>query len=263
MLLNSVILILREVLEAAILVSVLLALSRNLGQPMRWLWWSLPLGALGAFWFASSMGEITDALDGAGQEVANAGLQLMVYCFTTGILAMSARGEGGADGRWLGLRVLMTGAVACAVIREGSEILLYITGFAASEEHRTAVFAGSAIGAGIGISLGILMFSALRALSAGVGYRSCIGLLCLIGAGMVMQATMLLEQVDWLPAGLPLWDSSALVSEQSIAGELLYAVFGYESTPSGIQVLLYSLSLLLMLAVYALARLLRSADNAN
>ena len=75
-------------------------------------------------------------------------------------------------------------------------------------------------------------------------------LLCLIGAGMIMQATMLLEQVDWLPSGEPLWDSSGLLSEQSVAGELLYAVFGYEATPGPAQVVLYSTSLLLMLAVW-------------
>ena len=78
---------------------------------------------------------------------------------------------------------------------------------------------------------------------------------------MVMQATMLLEQVDWLPAGKSVWDSSALVSEQSITGELLYAVFGYESTPSYLQLALYLASLGLMLAVILLAR--RNAGKRN
>ncbi len=253
MLLNSVILILREVLEAAMLISVLLALSLNVRCGVRWFWWSLPFGAVGTIFFASNLDVITDALDGAGQEVANASIQGLVYCFTVGIVWFSALSDRRQNQTQV-LTVLMASAVSCAMIREGSEIYIYVTGFAASVEFRTAVYAGSAIGAGIGLSLGVLLFSALRALDAGMARTCAIVLVSLIGAGMVMQSTLLLEQVDWLAAGQPLWDSSSLVSEQSIAGELLYAVFGYESTPGAIQASLYVGSLLITVAVYSLAR---------
>ncbi len=43
MLINSVILVLREVLEAAMLISVLLALTLNLKQTLRWLLLALPI----------------------------------------------------------------------------------------------------------------------------------------------------------------------------------------------------------------------------
>ena len=114
------------------------------------------------------------------------------------------------------------------------------------------VFAGSAIGAGIGVSLGVLLFSALRSLNGERCYNLCLLLLAFIGAGMVMQASLLLEQADWISAGQPLWNSSALLSEQSIAGELMYAVLGYESTPSAVQVGLYILSLSGMLLAWYL-----------
>ena len=139
------------------------------------------------------------------------------------------------------------------MIREGSEILIYITGFAAVEDQRTAVFAGSAIGAGIGLSVGVLLFFALRALDASRSKITALVLLGLIGAGMVLQSTMLLQQVDLLPMGQPVWDSEALISEQSIGGELLYAVFGYESSPSFIQVILYGLSIFFIFAIYTLS----------
>lgn len=252
MLLSSVILILREVLEAAMLISVLLALSVNMRCGARWFWLSLPLAAIGTVLFATSLDVITDALDGAGQEIANAALQGMVYCFIVAIVWLSADGVTDPP-RANVLRALMGSAVTCAMIREGSEILVYITGFAAVEETRTAIFAGSALGAGIGLSLGVLLFSTLRAIETGLANRGCLILLSLIGAGMVMQSTMLLEQVDWFPAGSALWDSSGLISEQSIAGELLYAVFGYESTPGVLQVVLYTASLVLAFAAYAAA----------
>lgn len=258
MLLNSVILVLREVLEAAVLISVLLAFAKTMGQGGRWFLLSLPLAAAGTVLFASALGAITDSLDGAGQEFANAGLQCLVYLLTLCIVAVAMNS---APQRVL-FTTLAAGAVSCAMVREGSEIYLYVNGFASAAELRGAVFTGSALGSGIGISVGILLYSALRALPPRTCFRVCIVLLALIGAGMVMQAALLLEQVDLLPSGAPVWDSSFLVPEQSIPGELLYAVFGYESTPSAAQLLLYGGSLLLMIVVCVAGRALRRPDNA-
>jgi high-affinity iron transporter len=263
-LLNSVILVLREVLEAAILVSVLLALSFNLRLGLRWLWCSLPPALVGAFWFAYALDDITDALDGAGQEVVNAGLQILVYLLTLGIVALVVGLAASPHGtKRRALQVLMGVAVSCALVREGSEIVVYITGFASAQELRASIFTGAAIGAGIGVSLGILLSAALRAQSPEICKRTSLVLLCLIGAGMVMQASMLLEQVDWLPAGHALWDSSALLSERSIPGELMYAVFGYEATPSAVQLSLYLASLLAMAATWFVAGLFGKSDYAN
>jgi high-affinity iron transporter len=249
MLINSVVLILREVLEASMLISVLLALSLNVRSGLRWFWWSLPVAIVGMLSYAANLDLVTDALDGAGQELTNATLQILVYLVTLGIVWLSASEDTLPSQQRL-LPLLMAFAVACAMIREGAEILIYIAGFAAVEEQRTAVFAGSAIGAGIGLSLGVLLFSTLRALDASKAKITTFVLLCLIGAGMMMQSTMLLQQVDLLPMWQPLWDSEGIISEHSIGGELLYAVFGYESSPSFIQVLIYGMSLFFMALVY-------------
>ncbi|MFK8049012.1 MAG: FTR1 family protein [Halioglobus sp.] len=250
MLINSVILVLREVLEAALLVSVLFAISSHVRCGKRWLLWSLPLGLLGVVAVASSLETITDSLDGAGQEVLYAGMQLLVYVFLVAVLWCAACARAAPRG----LAYLMAGATACAITREGSEIMVYITGFAAAEEHRLAVFAGSAIGAGIGLSLGVLLFNALVALKFNLSWIVTLLLVGMIGSGMVMQATMLLQQVDWLASSKPLWDSSAFISESSVTGELLYASLGYEATPSGTQVLLYFLSAIVSGVAYGLSR---------
>lgn len=262
MLLNSVILVLREVLEAAVLVSVLLALSLNMRLRVSWLWWSVAFGVAGTLWFASALDGLTDALDGAGQEVANAGLQMGVYCLALGIVAACAPGISGGYPPRAWVRWLMALAVTCTVVREGAEILIYVTGFIKDEDVRAAVFAGSAIGAGIGLSLGILFFACLRAMRPDRSQAASLWILCLIGAGMVMQATLLLEQANWLPAGRPLWDSSSLLSEKSIPGELMYAVFGYESTPSALQVGIYLICLGVMASVWIFSVKYRKAGHA-
>ena len=259
MLINSVILVLREVLEAAMVVSVLLALSRNLRLPAGWLLWSVPITGFFIVLFSSTLDALTDAFDGAGQEVVSAGLQAAVFAGIVGVVFFAELMRSGRVNSFRPLHWLMAITVICAMVREGSEILIYISAFAAFEESRAAVFAGSGIGAGIGISLGVLQYAALRAMPARTSYRLCIFIMALIGAGMVMQATMLLEQVDWLQAGQGLWDSSGLVSEESIAGQLLYAVFGYEATPGLTQVVLYFGSVALVAAAWAVPRQLAGA----
>lgn len=235
-------------------VSVLLALSRNLRLSANWLLWSLPVTGLFIMLFASTLDALTDAFDGAGQEVVSAGLQTAVFAGIVGVVFFAESMRSGRGNKYRLLPWLMAVTVICAMVREGSEILIYVTAFAASGENRVAVFAGSGIGAGIGISLGVLLYAALRAMPVEPAFRLCIVVMALIGAGMVMQSTLLLEQVDWLQAGPQLWDSSSLVSEQSLAGQLLYAVFGYEATPGLIQVLLYLGCVTLVAVAWAVPR---------
>jgi high-affinity iron transporter len=260
MLINSVILVLREVLEAAVLISVLLALTLSLRQSLRWLLLAVPLTVLAVLLFASFLDVMTDALDGAGQEVVSALLQLLVFVAIVGVVHVAARLLRGGVVMASPMAGLLVLATLCALTRECSEIVIYIAGFATSEEHRTAVFAGSAIGATIGVSAGVLLFAGLRALPAGRVVFFCYGLLALIGAGMVMQSSMLLEQVDWLPSAAHLWDSNALINEQSLTGQLLYAVFGYEATPSALQAWLYLVSLALVALAWWSGDPGRSAD---
>ena len=243
MLLDTVIMVLREVLEAAFLLCVMLVFGRLLAVPLRWVAMALTLALAGVLLYAGGMEHITDALDGAGQEVVNASLQLAVALLVIAILGLGvakhvSRQSGGRyfDGV---LGLFMAAAVGLALVRESAEILIYVQAFSALEEYRLGVYAGSALGAGIGASVGVLAWSALRALRPAPAFRVCLLLLAIIGAGMVMQAALLLEQVDWLPAQQALWDSGHLLSEQSVVGELLFAVLGYEATPGPLQVALY------------------------
>jgi high-affinity iron transporter len=247
-LINSVILVLREVLEAAALVAALMALARTVRLGFSWLLPALVLSLIGVTVLASALGPLTDMLQGTGQEVVFAGLQVGVF-LTTLLVINASRAQRGGQGRSLVSGGLMALAVALATTREGAEILLYVDGFAQLAEYRRAVLLGSALGAGIGVSAGILCYAALVALPRRRAYCACLGLLCLLGAGMVLQGAMLLDQAGWLAAGPPLWDSSWLVPEPSIAGQLLYAVLGYEATPGLTHLLLYGASLVLALAV--------------
>ena len=255
MLLNSVILVLREVLEAALMVSILLALTRHLNMQVRWLAFALLLGIAAAAAYGFQLNRISDLFDGVGQEVVNAGLQYIVFLALLVCMFLLARSpqQGPAQ---RSLPAFMAIAVGVAVAREGAEILIYVSGFIMAENFFLNVGIGSIIGACIGLSAGVLLYYLLLMQPVRPARISVQILLSLIGAGMCAQATRLLIQADWLSINGALWDTSSILSERSIAGQLLYALIGYEASPSAIEVVIYASSLLLMAAVFLSGRYL-------
>jgi high-affinity iron transporter len=249
MLLNSVVIILREVLEAALVLSVLLAVSRILSVNLRWVPIAIIGGVIGSVAFGLNMQRISDLFEGVGQEVVDALIQYAVFVTLAGCIFEIVRRNRCAlfEGRLLPL--LMTVAVALAMTREGSEILVYITGFWHMDNFLYGVGVGSLLGACIGMSVGVLFYYALLSQPTHRALWLSIGLLSLIGAGMCGQATQLMIQADWISAAGPLWDTSGILPEDSLPGQLLYALLGYEASPSAREVAIY----LGALAVMALA----------
>ena len=82
-----------------------------------------------------------------------------------------------------------------------------------------------------------------------------LGLLLLIGAGMSSQATRLLIQADWISAGGALWDTSGILAEDSLSGQLLYALVGYEASPSALEVAAYVAAIAFLLTAFSAGRL--------
>ncbi len=248
MLLNTVIILLREVLEAAVIVSIFLAFARLYQVPVRILWWVPILSLFGLFTYVMNIELITDALDGVGQEVLNASLQFIIYIvlvlFSITIMVPKWR-------HWVGSCMIL--AMTLAFIREGAEIVLYLQGFLSAPTGMLSIFLGSLIGLGIGLSIGVLIYYLLISRNTQGFPWMGFALLFLIAGGMIMQTTQLLIQADWLPSQAAAWDSGHLIAENSITGQLLYALLGYEATPIPIQVVCYVLSVLLISSLTWLA----------
>ena len=249
MLLNALLLVLREVLEAAVLLSLLWNFARLTQLPTRWV---IPTGVIGlviALCYASAIELITDWWDGTGQERLSALLHLGVYLPVLLLV-------------WTLYRPLHTRLVVASMaliflsasVREGSEIVIYIGAFMDAPEVKGAVFAGALIGAGISISCGVLV-SVLLGNLAKRQARVWVGsLLVLVASGMMLQAVSLLDQAGLVDYSADAFNLEAWISEQSVLGELLYAVFGYDSQPSWLQLQVYVISLVLALGVMLYAR---------
>lgn len=247
---SAVIIVLREVLEAVLIICMLLASSSALGLRFRWLPPALLAGLVGALAYALSLEQISMAFEGFGQEIVNAVLLLMitVLLLAHNILAMREFKAPGVSRLPMLSLAILSATIAMAIVREGSEIYLYVYSYGVVAGDMASVLPGAAIGTGIGFSLGTFIYYSLRTLSA----RHCLlfsSIMALIvGAGMSSQAALFLAQADLLPSSEPLWDTSAWIAESSLTGELLQAVIGYEASPIATQLGMFVGALLLSLA---------------
>jgi high-affinity iron transporter len=257
MLLTAVIIVLREVLEAALLISILSALSSILGLTRNWVGWSLGSGLCGAIMLAYYVDVISELFEGVGQEVTNAAIQLGIYLLLGVFVYMVLQTRERMRHREQVIKIIMASIVALAVTREGFEVLVYVTSFSMDLQQLLTVLVGTTVGASIGVSAGILTYYLLVNLRHPWSNAGGMGLLFVVGAGLVSQAAQLLIQADWLPSQLPAWDSSSIIAEDSVTGQLLYALIGYEATPTAIQAGCHIGGGLLLLGVAILSITLR------
>jgi len=256
MFLSTVILVLQEILEAAMLISLLLVLTRLLTRSsqeklvisMAWLPWAGLSGLAGAWLYADFTPQVSEWFDYVGLEITNAFIQVLILLSLVLFCFMFSRGNRDNNPLRLGhlAPVLMCVMVALGITREVSEIILYMQGVMADPANVTPVFLGTIMATGIGISSGIVLYFLVLALPVAWSYRVSMLLLALFAGNLASQATQLLTQADWLPYTPQLWDSSNLIPEYSVPGQLLFALVGYEANPSVLQAVLYLVSALLI-----------------
>jgi len=246
-------LVFREVLEAALIVSVVAAATRGVMRRGWFVGGGIVLGIFGAVLVALSAGLLAAAFSGVGQELFNAGVLLAaVLMIGWHVLWMSSHGrELSRQMRELGSAVhsgasslgLLLAVVALAVLREGSEVVLFLYGMrAGGAEH---LWAGLSIGVVAGAALGFALYAGLLRIPMRHFFGITNAMLVLLAAGLASTAARYLIQADWLPAwGNQLWDSSWLLGNGSLLGQTAHVLVGYDAQPAGMQMVFYALTLL-------------------
>ena len=254
--LPTAIIVFREVLEAALIVGIVMAASRGaLGRGL-WVSGGIAAGVFGALGVAAGAATIAAAAEGMGQELFDAGILFAAV----GMLGwhniwMSRHGRelAGSAARLgsavrSGARPLwaLAFAVALAVLREGSEIVLFLYGIAlAGQGGPLAMVVGGIIGLALGVAAGTAIYWGLVSIPMRLLFRVTSWLVLLLAAGLASQGAAFLMQADLLPPlGANLWDTSFLLSDQSLAGRVLHTLIGYTAQPAGIQLVFYVATLL-------------------
>jgi high-affinity iron transporter len=256
LLLGTAIIVFREVLEAALIVGIVLAASAGASGRNHWVSGGVVTGVAGACLVAVFAGWIAAAVSGIGQELFNATiLFLAVGMLGWHIIWMSRHGrELAASARAVGdavvsgSRPLYVLAVVCgvAVLREGSETVLFLYGIAAGGGVGVvSLMAGGVAGLAAGAVTGAVLYFGLLRIPTQRLFSVTNWLVLLLAAGMAAQAAGFLVQADLLPPlGEAVWDTSAVLTENSLIGKALHTLIGYVSRPEGVQVLFYLVTLL-------------------
>lgn len=269
---GTALIVFREVLEAALIVGIVAAATRGIPGRMRWIGGGIVAGLVGALAVAGGAQALSQLAEGMGQELFNATiLGLAVVMLAWHNIWMSVHGRAmaveakqvGADIR-SGVKTLsvLLVVIAVAVLREGSETVLFLYGIAVSGDNaRMPMIVGGALGLGAGVAVGWLLFAGLLRIPLKWFFNVTSALVLLLAAGMASQAARFLIQADVLPSlATPLWDTSRVVSNSSLLGKALQGLVGYDARPAGMQIAFFLAVVVLIWAGMGWARR-RSANT--
>jgi high-affinity iron transporter len=262
--LGALIIVFREVIEAGLIVGIVLAVTKGLRGSRLLVGLGVIAGVLGASLVAVFAGAIGGALAGVGQEVFNASILLIAVAMLTWHNVWMA-----THGRELAAEVKQVGAevragsrsiaalgvvVAVAVMREGSEVVLFLYGLVASSNSTTfELLEGSIFGLLLGVAVTGLTYFGLVTIPTRWLFRVTAALITFLAAGLAAQAVVFLQQAGIVTAlDETAWDTSAILSDTSLFGRVLHTLVGYSDQPSLLQVVVY---LIVLIGGFGLSRL--------
>jgi high-affinity iron transporter len=262
--LAALIIVFREVFEAGLIIGIVLAVTGSVPHRNLWIGGGVLAGAAAACVVAAFAGALSQLFAGMGQELFNAvilGVAVIMLTWHNVWMARHGRemaGEMRAVGQAVaeGSKSLLALAVVVgvAVLREGTEVALFLYGVVASDGGPALSLAtGGLIGLALGAAVCLLTYFGLMRIPPRALFATTTVLITLLAAGMAAQAVAFLQRADWLnPLDNVVWDSEWLLSDKSIAGRALHTLIGYTDQPTAMQLVAYVAVLLVTVVLMRL-----------
>jgi high-affinity iron transporter len=256
--LGTALIVFREVLEASLIIGIIAAATHEVPKRNYWLVAGLVVGLVGASLVAAFTDAIANFSSGVGQEIFNASvLGSAVLMLAWHNIWMSSHGaELASHARNVGVNIqegrsersILMLVVSLAILREGSETVLFLYGIAASgSDSISSMLTGGMLGALAGIGLGYTIYSGLLRIPLRWFFTATGLLVLFMAAGMASSSARYLIQADILPSLVsPLWDSSGFIQENGLLGMSLHSLIGYDARPAAMQVIIYMAVLLVI-----------------
>jgi high-affinity iron transporter len=254
--LRIAIIVFRESIEMAILLSILIALTKKILNSRLYLIAGIVLGVFGASLFAFFASTLSVSLSGVGDEVFDfVAIMLSVFMisFTVAWIQNCTSGfrkeldKLSSNSCPTGLnKFVLTSVAATVVFREGIEIMIYLYGISSLDSVDMDDYLwGFVLGTMSAVVLGLILYWGLIKLPGKYIFKASSWLLILIAAGLSAHAAGILTSsglVEYFNDEL--WDTSWLIEDQSNAGRVLESFVGYTAKPNGMQVIFYCTTLL-------------------
>ena len=262
--LPSVLIVFREVFEAGLIVGIVMAVTSSVPGRGLWVAGGVAAGVLGACVVALFTGGLSELFGGSGQELFNAGiLGFAVLMLGWHNVWMARHGrEMAAEMRAAG-QAVVTGSkslaalavvVMIAVLREGSEVVLFLYGVAAAQGGADlSMAAGGAVGLVLGALVCLLTYLGLITIPTRYLFAVTSTLITLLAAGMAAQAIAFLQQANILTVfDETVWNTSWILSDSSLLGRTLHTLIGYVDQPTAMQLIAYAATLAVILVLMRL-----------
>ncbi len=262
--LASLLIVFREVFEAGLVVGIVMAVTSTVPGRTMWIMGGVAAGVLGACLVAVFTSGLSELFGGSGQEIFNASILGFAVLMLTWhnvwmsrhgrelVAELRAAGEAVAAGSKSLLALAIV--VAIAVLREGSEVVLFLYGVAASQGGASwSMVAGGLVGLVLGSSVCLLTYLGLVTIPTRYLFSVTSALIALLAAGMAAQAIAFLEQANILTAlDETVWDTSWILSDSSFLGKALHTLVGYVDQPTAMQVVVYAATLAVIIVLMKL-----------
>ena len=270
--LSALIIVFREAIEAGLIIGIVMAATRGVAGRGRMVLIGIVFGVLGAMIVALFAGAISQAFEGAGQEMFNAavlGTAVIMLMWHNAWMARHGR-EIAAELRQVGTAVsegtrpltALAVVIGLAVLREGSEVVLFLYGIMAQGASQADLLLGGFLGIAGGGAFTALTYFGLLAIPTRYIFSVTSWLIALLAAGMAAQSVQFLNSAGVLLAlDGTVWDTSWLLSEDTLFGSLMHTLIGYSERPSMMQLIVYVGVLVLMYLLMQVARF-RPAERA-
>jgi len=262
--LPALVIVFREVFEAGLIIGIVMAVTAGVAGRGLWVAGGVVAGVLGACVVALFTSGLSQLFSGNGQELFNAGiLGFAVLMLGWHNVWMARHGrELAAEMRAAGEAVVagskslaaLALVVTIAVLREGSEVVLFLYGVAAAEGGAgIGMLVGGLIGLALGSLVCLLTYLGLLTIPTRYLFSVTSTLIALLAAGMAAQAIAFLQQANVLTAfDQTVWDTSWILRDESFLGRALHTLIGYVDQPTGMQLIVYAATLAVIAALMKL-----------
>ena len=247
--LPSFLLSLREGLEAALIIGIVLGALRQMRRselaPAVW------RGVVAASLVSIVAGVILTALglgleepyeqifEGVTMLLAAGILTLMIFWMSRQSRQLKGELEAGVRQAVAQSGSALFALAFFAVVREGIELALFLTASTFASDA-IQVVSGAVLGLAASIFLGWSLFASTIKLDLRRFFQVTGILLILFAAGLVAHGVHEFNEVGWIPSIVEhIWDMNPILDENSTFGAILKALFGYNGNPSLSEVIAY------------------------
>ena len=242
---------LREGIEMALIVAILLGYLRSIDQKrhFRSVWFGVGVAALACVAIGAGLEVASSELDKRAVEAFEGFAMIFAVVVLTGMAFWMRRQASGlsAELRAQVDRALGSGSVAAVVLlaatsigREGLETTLFLFAGSTGAASGAEFVLGGVLGFAIAAAVGLVIYQGSARLPIKQFFTVSSIVILVIAAGLLSNSlTKLYEAALIDNLGVRPWDTDHLISVTSTFGKFLNTLLGYDSAPAISQIVLY------------------------